>query len=368
MRPLQGSFGLGGMAKRSVAMRGRCSAFMLAIASAAPWAHSAEFVFDTPSDDRWHYPFNLSSPGRRPFASCFGSTADPNYTTFNDRDGIFLIAWRPGVEFCGGLPAGAYDVRQVRVTLTAQANTDWPIDLSVDPWFNLDYPVSDTDAGQPLELFGLGFGPQYTYANWVETSLYIGGDDQEFTPRDPFPFVFDSVGAKLHVEDSVKNQFTPAPWAVGSPVGYIPGNQSVPFPVHFDVNLSFSQGRVKRYFEEQLSGGRVAVAVTSLTVTFEQAPSGFPSFYTKEGAALDPAADAPRLEITLAASADPDGDLDRDKKDWAALADCLAGPETPPAADGDLTEAQCLCMFDFDQDADIDFFDAAEFARAMGRR
>jgi hypothetical protein len=68
-------------------------------------AQGGEFVFDTPSDDRWHYPFNFT-PGHRAVASCFGSTADPNFTTFNDRDGIFLIAWRPDEEFCSGLPPG----------------------------------------------------------------------------------------------------------------------------------------------------------------------------------------------------------------------------------------------------------------------
>lgn len=347
-------------------MTRRLSAVLPVVLSAAA-ALAGEVVFDTPSDDRWHYPFNFN-PGRRGTASCFGSTADPNFTTFNDRDGIFLIAWRTDEDFCGGLPPGAYDIQSVRVTLTGAVCSicplaDWPIDLTVDQWFNMDYPITDADPGQPLELFGVGFGPEYSYTSWVETSFYVGGDHEVYTERDPFPFIFeDGTGDLVHVEDSVKGQFTPTPWAIGAPVGYAPGRQTAPFPVHFDANLALSDGRVRRYFQEQLSAGRVIVAVTSLTVTSEQAATGFPSFFTKEGLSLNPQqAMAPRLTIVLAASGNPDGDSGQDKRDWGELAHCMAGPETPPDEGGMLTPAECLCVFDFDEDGDVDLQDVGRF-------
>jgi len=282
-----------------------------------------------------------------------------------------LIAWRTEEGFCSGLPPGAYDILAVRITLTAAVCgicpiADWPVDLTTDPWFNLDYPITDSDPGQPLELFGVGFGPEYTYTNWTEFGTYVGGDDQKLSPRDPYPFVFDVVGAKVHVEDSVKAQFTPTPWAIGVPVGYTPGRQAVPFPVHFDVNLTLSEDRVRRHFQEQLSAGRLVVAVTSFAVTFKQAPAGFPSFFTKEGLGLDPNAEAPRLVITLTASGNPDGDGDRDREDWAGLAGCLAGPEVTPHGNGTLNEAACLCVFDFDEDGDVDLRDVGEFMRRAG--
>ena len=329
---------------------------------------AGDVIFDTPSDDAWQYPFT-PDPGGRGFASCFGSTADPNFTTFNDRDGIFLIAWRTDEDFCGGLPPGAYDIQSVRVTLTGAVcslcpTPDWLVDLTTDPWFNLDYPVTDADPGQPLELFGVGFGPEYTYANWTERAQYVGGDQEFYDERDPFPFVFqDGTGNLVHVEDSVKDQFTPTPWATGVPVKYAPGRQTSPFPVHFDVDLALSDGRVLRYFQEQLSAGRVVVVVTSLTVTFKQAATGFPSFFTKEGLSLNPQqAKAPRLTIVLAASGNPDGDSDRDKRDWRELAHCLAGPEAPPDEGGMLTAVECLCVFDFDEDGDVDLEDVSRFA------
>lgn len=328
--------------------------------------YGVEWVFNTPSDDRWHYPFNFT-PGQRAFATCFGSTADPNYTTFNDRDGIFLIGWRTSNLVCPALPPGSYDVQSVRVTLTAPQWADWTLDLTTDPWFNLDYPITDSDPGQPIELFGVGFGPIYTYGNWTESSSYVGGDDQEYSPRDPFPFVFGgSATSRLHVEDSVKEQFTPTPWAIGVPIGAVPGEQTAPLPVQFDIDLLQSDGLVRRYFQEQLSGGRVLVAVTALTVTSKQAPAGFPAFYTKEGAAADPAGRAPVLSVTLVPSGDLNGSESRDLSDWKVLTACNSGPDMLPFPPAPLTTAICLCVFDLDEDGDVDLQDAELFARRFG--
>lgn len=335
---------------------------ILLLCSTLSAVHGGDVVFDTPSDDRWHYPFNFN-PGRRPLASVFGSTADPDYTTFNDRDGIFLIGWRTESRVCPNLPPASYDVRGVRVILTNPEGATWPIDLTPDPWFNMDYPIADADPGQPIELFGMGFGPDYTYANWVETSPYVGSDDVELIPRDPYPFVFNTAGTRIHVEDSVKNQLTPTPWAVGVPQSYSPSHQNTPFEVLFTLDLNLSEGRVRRYFQDQLSGGRVLVAVTSLRETFLQAPSGFPTFYTKEGAVADPDGAAPILVLELVPTADLDGDTRRDADDWARFHDCLAGPDRDPHPAPPFTTELCLCLFDLDEDGDVDLEDAGLFAK-----
>lgn len=324
--------------------------------------------FATPSDDRWQYPFNFN-PGGRATASCFGSTADPNFTTFNDRDGIFLVAWRTDGQVPVGLPPAAYDVQVVRVTLTHLAGTSsarisWPIDLTPDEWHTMDFPITDVDAGQPLELFGVGFGPVHNSTTWTEGSTYVGGDDQAFSLRDPFPFMFQGTTAtKVHVEDNVKDAFTPQPWAVGVPVGYLPGSQIDPFPVHFDVDVALSGGRVRAYFQEQLAAGRVFTAVTSLRLTSKQAASGYPTFYTKEGASLHPAARPPRLEIELTPTGDVNGNGRRDLVDAASMERCLDGPDLLPDAPAPLSMARCLFLFDFDEDGDVDLEDHAVFAR-----
>lgn len=338
---------------------------MLMVACAA---RAEVFRFDVPSDDRWHYPFNFNA-GSRPTASCFGSTGDPNFTTFNDRDGIFVIAWRTDSMVPAGLPPASYDLKAVRVTLTHLGSSpasvpSWPVDLTPDEWFTMDYPIADADSGQPLELFGAGFGPVYSHSNWTEGSPYVGGDDIELTPRDPFPFVYEgATSTQIHVEDSVKDAFTPQPWAIGMPSGYVPGSQTAPFPVHFDVNLTLSGGGVLTYFREQLALGRVFVVVTSLQVTFMFAETGYPTFLTKEGAPLTPGGKAPRMELTLVPTGDVNGNSRRDLTDAGALERCMDGPDLLPLAPAPLSMDKCLFLFDFDEDGDVDLKDHGAFAR-----
>lgn len=344
----------------------RCGWMLLGLPLAGGLCEAAcPVVFSTPSDDRWHYPFNFT-PGFRGTASCFGSTADPAFDTFNDRDGIFLLGWRTDDQIEPGLLITNYEILSVEVVLTAAAGTggvgsfppaDWFVDLTPDPWFNMDYPLTDNDAGSPLELYGMGFGPSFSEASWDEGSQYIGGDDFAYSPRDPYPFVFSAMGP-MHVEDNVKAQFTPIPWAIGVPQEYI-RPASVPFAVHFDVDLDLSNGLVLDHFKEKLQSGRVLVTVTSLYATVQEAPTGFPNFYTKESP--DPAAVNPILIITLASSGDITEDRLQDLTDYAAAAECINGPLLPPSDDALLTGDECLCAFDFDNDNDLDLADAAVF-------
>jgi len=326
------------------------------------------YRFDVPSDDRWHYPFNFNA-GARGSASCFGSTGDPNFTTFNDRDGILLIAWRSDGSVPAGLPVKSYGLETVRITLTHLGGApgspiSWPIDLTPDEWFTMDYPIADVDPGQPLELYGMGFGPAYTATNWTEYSPYTGGDDQAQVPRDPYPFVYQAgTSLKLHVEDNVKDGFTPTPWAIGMPVGYAPQSQIAPFVVNFDVNLMLSGGQVRGYFQEQLAAGKVFAAITSLQVTFMFAETGFPTFFTKEGAPLVSGGKAPALEITLIPTGDGNGNGLRDLVDASSIEQCLDGPDLLPLAPSPLSPEKCLFLFDFDEDGDVDVLDYGVFVR-----
>lgn len=350
---------------------------------------AAEYVFAVPSDDRWHYPYNFSVGGRT-IATCFGTAGTP---TFNDRDGIMIIAWQTGNEIAPGLAADAYGIRSVTVTLTNTADAAWPVDLTVDEWFtydvdgndilnldgvprgepgDVDGESDDEDPGRPIELFGAGFGPFYTAQSWNELSLFIGSANSPGVARDPFPFVFQDVtGALLHVEDNVKGLhndhlpvpvygFTPTPWAIGVPIDYTPGNQPVPFDVVFQVDLTLSEGAVRRYFQEQLSAGRVFVAVTSLTETIQEGPQGgVPAFYTKEAVGI-PGAKAPRLDLSacLAVRPDLDMDCDVDSADLERFEQCVTGP-----AKGSVEEG--CARADFDGDGDVDQEDFGILQRCL---
>lgn len=298
---------------------------------------AAEFVFDTPSDDRWQYPFN-ATPGQRTTASTFGAAA---ISGFNDRDGIVLAAWETADQIDPNLAPDQYRIESVRVVASNFASQfvipAWEADASMDEWFHYDLSGDDQinadglprgDAGdtdgesfdsdpniRPVELFGVGFGPAYTPASWNEGSPYVGasGTDQ---PRDPYPLTFkEFTGESLHVEDAVKGlhndalgvgSFSAVPWALGRTVGYTPGQTQAPFDIVFNVDLDLSDGRVRNYFQQQLSQGKVFVAITSLLEAAQQgAQSGFPSIIMKEGLFLDPAAHAIRLEIDVTLDVPP---------------------------------------------------------------
>lgn len=66
----------------------------------------------------------------------------------------------------------------------------------------------------------------------------------------------------------------------------------------------------------------------------------------------------PFLTIGSATRGDADGDGDADLHDFAILADCLAGPDTPPSpVIPNITAKDCLWAFDRDTDADVDLDD-----------
>lgn len=355
------------------------SLIVLAFGSAL---QASDFVFDIPSDDRWHYPFNFT-PGSRATAGVFGSFGNPDFPEFNDRDGVMIVGWNTAAQIESGLDPTTYDVCTVSVRVTNVPGAQWPIDLTLDNVSTFRGQV-DTDPGRPIELFGVGFGPQYTYNNWEETEIYEGGRcNFEGTvcsndARDPFPFVFrDGSDQKLHVEDSVKGTqnedlipplcpaatcpFTPIPWAIGVPDGYVPNQQNLPFDVHFEIDLGLSNGRVHGYFQEQLSGGRLFVYITTLLLAeFQAGQTSYPTFYTKE--AFGPGVKPAQLVVRL--RSDPPGDFDGDGAitldEHGAGVLCLHGPGEEIKPPAPLAAATCRCALDADRDGDIDLRDFAD--------
>lgn len=354
----------------------------------APRAGAEEFSFDQPSDDRWYYPFNFT-PGARTVASSFGAAGSSG---FNDRDAYMIIGWDTSQQIPAGAAAETYGLRSVRVVLTNTKDAAWPVDLTPDEWFTFDVngddlinadgiprgqpgdtdgESSDPDEGRAIELFGVGFGPTHSASSWLESSLFVGSGGESNTPRDPYPFVFqDHTANQLHVEDHIKGlhndalgvfQFTPMPWATGHPVDYSPGNQAEPFEVTFDVDLALSDGQVRRYFLNQIASGRVLVIVSTLMeAEFMGEQAGFPSFFTKEGAALDPTVASPRLELHVcqAVAPDFDRDCDVDADDLTFFEGCGTGPAIPAS------EGPCQTA-DFDEDQDVDQSDFGIFQRCF---
>lgn len=343
-----------------------------------------EHHFDTPSDDVWHYPFNFT-PGFRPLGGVFSPAGTDE---FNDRDGVIIVAWDTSRVIPAGQPLDSYDIRKISVTVTNFAASflvpEWVPDLTVDEWFTYYTGNSmDADPGRPIELFGVGFGPTYDAVTWTQAANFVGATQSENRPRDPFPMTFDDLtGLPLHLEDNLRGfhnedvepplcedadsvcPFTPIPWAVGNPIDYAPGSQQVPFDIQFDVDLVDAGSAVRTYFQNGLRDGRIFISISSLQPTVQQGSSvGYPNFFMKEGAGLDPLGKAPALFVTLASEATGDAGNDGTigLDDWSFMADCLHGPDLTPPVSGRLTAAECNCFFDFDSDGDVDAADAAVF-------
>ena len=350
-------------------------------------SRAADFVFDVPSDDRWHYPFNFT-PGERGTIGCFGAFGNPDFPDFNDRDGVMIVAWDTAAQIETGFDSSLYDICTVSVGVTNIPGASWPVDTTLDNVATFR-GQPDSDPGRPIELFGAGFGPEYAYETWREDDIYVGGHcnfDGTICfndARDPYPFVFrDGSSQRLHVEDSVKGTqneglnpplcgatrcpFTPVPWAIGIPQGYVPGHQLVPFDVLFEIDLALSGGRVRDYFRSQLSGGRVFAIITSLQLAdFMGGQSTYPTFYSKE--AFGPGVKPAQLIVRL--KSDPLGDINGDgliePVEFAASTRCMSGPGGPIAPAPPLSALTCRCALDDDADGDIDLRDVAAMFNAL---
>ncbi len=76
----------------------------------------------------------------------------------------------------------------------------------------------------------------------------------------------------------------------------------------------------------------------------------------------------PFLTIGSATPGDADGDGDADLHDFAILADCLSGPDTPPRPQmPNVTAKDCLWAFDRDADADVDLDDLSRLLESFAR-
>ncbi len=72
-----------------------------------------------------------------------------------------------------------------------------------------------------------------------------------------------------------------------------------------------------------------------------------------------------RAVFRAAEKGDWDIDGDIDVSDYAVFSDCMAGPGTAPSPTPPTTPSDCLEVFDFDTDADVDLRDADSFAQSF---
>jgi hypothetical protein len=253
----------------------------LAAGVAAADTYTASFA--SPTLDRWNYPFN-PTPGTRITASTFGN--EPGAPEFDNRDGQFIVGFNTGAQVPAGLGVDSYQVLSCVVEVTIANDLVVEFDPTVDPYTvflaNGDpEQTDDEDLGQPIELYGVGFRNGFSRANWVETSPFTVGGQNLLNPsvRNAFATGWRN-GAWVDVSNSVRERWTPEPFAVGAIDGLKPGD-FIPIGSVVRLSLDVSRPEVQAYLRDAVDAGRLRLTVSSLTKVVQQGGS-FPVFYCRE--------------------------------------------------------------------------------------
>lgn len=216
---------------------------------------------------------------------------------FDNRDGQMIVGWNTSSEIPVGNGSDAYAVLSCTIEIMVANDFVFAYDSTVDP-FTVFLPTSDSayqidsDVGQPIELYGTGFRGAFSLANWQETSPYGTGSVLNPEVRNAFALGFNHKGVAVDVSNSVRQRWTPAPFAVGMIDTVVEGD-GVPMNTVMRFELDMSRPSVVQYIAESLHQGRLLFSLTSLTKTVQQG-SNFPSFYCREN---------PLVEFNLASAA-----------------------------------------------------------------
>lgn len=277
---------------------------LLAAALVAPaLGDSFDVLFDQPQLDRWMYPFN-GSGGARATMSVFGSDREVP-TQFDARDGQILLAFDTDLVIPPGGTASGYVVTSAEVTLQVQNNLVFRYDPTPDAWTTF-LPASDArrtvdaDAGQPVELFGVGFRGGYSAATFTEDTEFASGGASYLTPgvRNAFAAVVDATGTPSDVSNNPRAGFQPKNFATGTVSGVFPG-ALVPADSIMRFMVDVKDDGIQAYLRKGLDAGRVYFAVSALTIVQQQG-GDFPVFYARENAFVTLGmAQAARLRIRV---------------------------------------------------------------------
>jgi len=280
--------------------------------------------FPTPAIDRWMYSFN-QTPGTETEARVFSPLFSPYQSSFDNRDGQFLIAWDTAGQVAPGQPANHYRIVSATVTARVSGDQRFTYDPTYDA-FNTYLPTDpaytpDMDAGRPLEMFVCGYRNGYTAQTFAQTSAYAPGAPFPFPARsirNVFPAQYDSTGALIDISNNVEDRIEARPIGVAraqsntdmaSTAPVMPG-QLAPLNTDMVFDIDLSKREAVDALRAGLASGRVEFLITSLTLTDQQA-STVPRFYTRQWTVQngpDPAAHPASLSLTVCVGRPADWD------------------------------------------------------------
>jgi hypothetical protein len=304
----------------------------IVVAFAAPWA------------DRWNYPFN-PTPGTRVTASVFGN--EPGGTIFDNRDGQMIVGFLTGSQLPTGLSPDRYEILDATLTLEFSSDLTLAYDPTPDPWQSFVAAsdpawIPDADAGEAIEVFGVGFRNGMSRSAWVANTPFTVAGQNVLNPGVRSAFALGvRDGAAVDVSNSVRERWDPVPFALGTIDGLKPG-ELIPVGRVMRFDLAAADPFVASYLGSSLADGKLLLSITSLARVVQQGAT-FPAFYCFESPLVQGGfAQAARLSMTVrilpaCAAADLDCSGTVGPSDLATLLGAWGTAGGPADLDGDGT-------------------------------
>ncbi len=309
-------------------MRSFCSVSTLltlvAAAGSVASAQVVQFQASAPDADRWNYPF-ATSPGVEAQTPTFGATL---VTGFDDYDAQFIVGWNTASAIPAGLGVSRYHVERAVVRVTVLNDNQFTYDDTFDS-FRTFLPdgdplqAVDTDAGRPVELWGVGYRGAFNISTWFETAPFGGAP--LIPPAQEARFAFASyvgdTGADVNVSNRVRQGFDADPFAIGT-APLTPG-ATVPADTQFTFDVELCKGGSELYISRGLNAGVLRFTVASLAPATGGPGGGsgqYPIWYTRENGIAQALGFTATLELTVrvGAAADLTGSSDPNDPNYGA--------------------------------------------------
>lgn len=260
------------------------AAGLVLLAAGAPLS-AAVGQLGAPDMDIYMYD-NAFNRATRGDAATFGAPPVGN----EDRLGQYAMGWETSSNITPGLGLASYQITRVTLKVN-QIETDL---IQYDPTYdsyknylpsNDPNYVPDTDAGHPLELYGLGLRGGFTnLAVTGPISATHYGEGSPFgLPRNAFAYSPSAPGDG-DVSDNVSGGFETTPFAIGMNSDLAPGDY-IPGDTLFTFELNLADPGVLAYMQAALHKGELGFVLSSLHPTeFTGAggEGGFPRYSTRE--------------------------------------------------------------------------------------
>lgn len=278
------------------------ASLIAAVLVAAGAAVGQTVSYDSPTFDRWNYPFN-GTPGSRDVATTFYSGFVPDL--FDDRDAQFLNTFVTAGDVATGLGAQNYVITSARFTVTLDPRFAGILAYdNTSDGFNtyreaFQGGMTDTDAGRPVELYGTGFRNGLNAFSYNDAQAFAFGDPTLEGVRNAFAADVSPEGNLRDVSNNIRDGFETNPFAVGQVEGLNPGD-TIGAGATFVFEINVADAGIQQYLAAGLDFGAIALTVSSLHPAAEQGGGGgevtFPGFMTNES--FFPDAQAATLEFT----------------------------------------------------------------------